>query len=348
MTNHLYRTILLIILVFAGFCTASAQESDAEEARLDHIVFIYYEGTNEYEFYKAIGNYRKYVKGKHDSHKYYQSWYKEIAYDIYHNHYHKALSKMEQFKEELKKDKAEDYYYLLDYLMGIFYGARENVDLSRQHLLKAASAVNPEQGNSDLIAIYQTLANISIFDIVEKDLEGYNWADKALAISKQPGEQVSSLSLKAMVAFGHHDRRTFDYCWNQIESIKQKYPDEDLSMYQRYVRLARYAFDGDYDKAVWMSDSIQDEVGKLYFLAYIYKMKGDLQAENEALVSLLKAKDHRSNDISTLTINDIDQDIELELERLHKQKTEQYTRIILVGIVALTLLFLAWFRWRRK
>ena len=87
---------------------------------------------------------------------------------------------------------------------------------------------------------------------------------------------------------------------------------------------------------------------KLYFLAYIYKMKGDLQAENEALVSLLKAKDHRSNDISTLTINDIDQDIELELERLHKQKTEQYTRIILVGIVALTLLFLAWFRWRRK
>ena len=84
MTNHFYRTILLIILVFAGFCTASAQESDAEEARLDHIVFIYYEGTNEYEFYKAIGNYRKYVKGKHDSHKYYQSWYKEIAYDIYH------------------------------------------------------------------------------------------------------------------------------------------------------------------------------------------------------------------------------------------------------------------------
>ena len=77
-------------------------------------------------------------------------------------------------------------------------------------------------------------------------------------------------------------------------------------------------------------------------------MKGDLQAENEALVSLLKAKDLRSNNISTLTINDIDQDIELELERLHKQKTEQYTRIILVGIVALTLLFLAWFRWRRK
>ena len=42
MTNHFYRTILLIILVFADFCTASAQESDAEEARLDYIVFIYY------------------------------------------------------------------------------------------------------------------------------------------------------------------------------------------------------------------------------------------------------------------------------------------------------------------
>ena len=350
MTNHFYRTILLIILVFAGFCTASAQESDAEEARLDHIVFIYYEGTNEYEFYKAIGNYRKYVKGKHDSHKYYQSWYKEIAYDIYHNHYHKALSKMEQFKEELKK------LYDKEIQINIFEVKKPELDanivannIARQIEGKIAyrRAIKMAVANT-MRAGAEGLANISIFDIVEKDLEGYNWADKALAISKQPGEQVSSLSLKAMVAFGHHDRRTFDYCWKQIESIKQKYPDEDLSMYQRYVRLARYAFDGDYDKAVWMSDSIQDEVGKLYFLAYIYKMKGDLQAENEALVSLLKAKDHRSNDISTLTINDIDQDIELELERLHKQKTEQYTRIILVGIVALTLLFLAWFRWRRK
>ncbi len=70
---------------------------------------MYYDGTNKYEFYKAIGNYRNFVKAKNYSRKYYESWKKEIYYDVYHNHFRNALKKVEQPKDEMKEAKAVDY-----------------------------------------------------------------------------------------------------------------------------------------------------------------------------------------------------------------------------------------------
>ena len=155
-----------------------------------------------------------------------------------------------------------------------------------------------------------------------------------------------SISLKSMVAFGHNDKDMFDRCWRELENIKKANPHVNFWMYSLYVNLGRHAFDGDYDQAVSMCDSISEKVGRLYFLTQIYKLKGDLQAENTALVSLLKAKDERNDDISTLTVNDINQDFQLKMKQLEAQKREQFVQIVvIVGIViALALVVLFFFR----
>ena len=341
---------VLLLSMLLGISTVSAQETDAEEARMAHAVAVYYEGTNEVEFYQAINNYRDYLKGKGDMRQYYEAWEKEIEYDIQHNHFRTALKKTEQLKNELKEAKAEDYYYLIDYLMGVFYGMREENVQAKQHLQQAALLADSEKAREALLQIYQTLANVCIFKNLEDGYEGYDWADKAFKISETPEEQCSSLSLKAMVAFGHNDRRTFDQCYNEIVKLRQKHSDRELNMFGKYVLMGRVTYNGDYEEAVAICDSIPDEVGRLYFLATIYDIKGDLQQERDALFDLLRAKDRRNNEISTLTVNDLDKDFLLEQERMKTQRIQLYVYVAIAVIVAITVLlfFVLRARWREK
>ena len=332
--------MLLIAMLFLCLCPASAQRVDTEEARLERAVSVYYEGTNEYELYKAISDYRKLMKAKGDMRKYYETWEKEINYDVMHNHYRNGLMKTEKLKNELKEAKAEDCYYMVDYLMGVFYGMREENVLSKEHLLQAAKLADPEKDHEALLQIYLTLANICIFESLEEGLEGYIWADKAIGMSETPEELCSSLSLKAMVAFGHYDKGTFDKCYADIEKIRRNNPDIKFLMYRRYVDLGRAAYDGDYEKAVAACDSISDEVGRLYFQAAVYHMKGDLQHERDVLLDLLKAKDRRNNEISSLTVDDINQDLLLEQQRLSARRVQMYERVAIATIIAITIVVL--------
>ena len=343
------KASLILSFLLVCFNIALAKGVD-EEAHLEQVVSIYYDGTNESEFYKAVDNYRNFLKGKNNEQKYYQLWEKDINYDIQHNHFRNALQKMEQLKNELKEAKAEDFYYMVDYLMGVFYGMREDNVLAKQHLQQAAELVDPNKAHDALLRIYQTLANICIFKNLEKGLEGYVWADKAIDMAKDPEDLCGSLALKAMVAFGHNDKSTFYKCVGEIEKIKKEHPNWEFKMYQKYVEMGRATYDGNFDKAIVTCDSIRDEVGRLYFLATIYEIKGDLQKERDTLFELLRAKDQRNNEISTLTVNDINLDFLIEQERLNVHKIQMYACVAIVAIIAITFLlfFIIRARLRRK
>lgn len=329
------RAFLLLVLLCTGLNSVFAEAQDAEEAHLERVVSLYYGGTNSYEFYKAINNYRHYLLAKQRMREYYASWEKEINYDIHHNHFRNALKKTELLEGELKADKAEKYYYLVDYLMGVFYGMREDNPLAKRHLLQAVKLADPEQDQRVLLTIYQTLANISIFKHLEEGLDGYGWADKAVSISKSAEERCASMALKAMVAFGHTDKATFEKCSAEIDRLLRENPDMEFKQYSKYVRIGRATYAGDYEKAIQICDSILDEVGRYYFMVTVYEIKGDVQAERDVLIKLLKAKDHRNNEISSLTVNDINQDLQIEQERIAAQKAQQHASITIIVIIAL-------------
>ena len=329
------RLLLIVTLLLAGWGTTFAQKVTETESQLNRAVELYYQGTNATKFYDAIKDYRDYMEAHHRMGDYYAAWEKEINYDIHHNHFRNALKKTEQLKDELKDRNDEEYFYLIDYLMGVFYGMREDNQLAKQHLLQAAQLVDAKTNQSVLLDIYQTLANISMFKYLEEDLVGYSWADEAVRLSPSVLERCASLSLKAMVAFGHTDKETFEKCYADITRIKHENPDKQFTKYNKYVEMGRATYDGDYDRAVQLCDSIVDEVGRYYFLANIYEIKGDVTAERDALLNLLKAKDRRNNDISTLTVNDIDHDFQLEHQRYSLQTAQNYAHITHVVVIAL-------------
>ena len=343
-----YHKLLLIIILTISPLALFAQnaESDAEEERLDHIVSIYFVGNNDYEFYKAIGNLREHVK--ENPQKYFKTMKSEIIYDLNHNYFSKALKKTEQMKDELIEAKAEDLYYIVDYLLGVFYGSRDDSELCKTYLQKAANAIKPGTNDSELLIIYQTLANICIFDDAEEGATGYDWANKAIALASKPTELCSSLSLKAMIAISHNDKDIFNDCYRQIVKIREDNPQENFSMYWKYIRLGRFVFDGHYDEAVQACDSITLPVPRLYFLASVYKLAGDTKAENETLYKLIRAKDAQNNEISTLVINDINQEIQINQQRLSSEHIHLYTRIAIILIVASAIVALAYLALSRR
>ncbi len=337
---------LLLMLLLACLITASAQEvKDAEEERLHDIVLTCFDSSDREAFYKANGEYRRYVEERGYDEKYYNSWNNEILYDINNDLYYQALKKTEEMENILKTNEAKDYYHLVNYLKGVFYGTRESNDLCREYMMKALEQTDPERNNADQVAIYQMLANISIF---EEGEAGYEWADKAIAISKDNYGLAGSLGVKAMVAFTHRNKDIFDACYARIDSIKQAAPDDYHPIYEVYMEMGRYAFNGEYDEAIAMTDSILSESERLGFLAIIQHIRGDLKAENEALIRLVSAKERRNNEISVLAVNEISHDIELTKERQQRRRAELYTIIAIFAFLGVTILLLAYFGWTRR
>lgn len=339
------RVTLLLMLLLACLTTASAQEKDAEEERLHDIVLTCFDNSDREAFYKANNEYRAYVEEKGYEEKYYNSWNNEILYDINNDLYYQALKKTEEMENILKKNEAKDYYHLVNYLKGVFYGTRENNDLCREYLMKALEQTDPEKNNADQVAIYQMLANISIF---EEGEEGYKWSDKAIAICKDNYGLAGSLGVKAMVAFTHRDKDIFDDCYARIDSIKRAAPDDYHPIYEVYMEMGRRAFNGEYEKAIAITDSILSESERLGFLAVIQHIKGDLKAENEALIRLINAKERRNNEISVLTVNEISRDIELTNERHQRRRAELYTIIAIFAFLGVIIILLSYFGWTRR
>lgn len=319
-----HRILLFFIFLLMGILPMAAQESDNVERRLADIVEIYFEGSNDYEFYRAIENYRNYTKANNHKMKYYRSWYKEIMYDINHNHYYEALEKTEQLRNILQSEEDEKYYYMIDYLMGVFYGTRDNNELSQEHLRSAFEKIKDDDLAHERINILNTLTNINIFDDMAK---GYEYADSAIVISQDSTDLCTTYALKSMVALANDDRVMFESCYNQIRKLRKGKSGD--YQYGRYVRMGRFAFDGKFDKAQEICDSITFEVGRMYFKSTLYHMSGDMQNENESLRKLINAIIHRNNKISTITMSNIKNEFDADITRSHMHKIQ----LILTGII---------------
>ena len=339
------RVLALLFGMLLSLTTAFAQEKDAEEERLHNIVFKYFDSMDDDAFYDAIATYRNYVKSKDYESKYWNSWSNEIIYDINHDHYYWALKKTEDLQAEIKEAEAKDYSFIIDYLMGVFYGTRDDNQLCIEYLKRALDQTDPKKNSSDQVAIYQMLANICIF---EEGDQGIEWADRAIAISADNYQLCGSVGVKAMVVFTHNDRQAFDECYSRIEKIREETPDDYYPIYQVYIDMGRYAFNGEYDKAIATADSLQSESEKYAFMAAIYNRKGDIKAENEVLRKLISAKERRNSEISTLTINDISNDIEINKERQQRRRAELYTIIAIFASLVVTIGLLAYFVWTRR
>ena len=332
------KTTLLLALLLFGLATAFAEEQeDPEETRLREEMYKYFDTSDRLAFEDAVHQLRSYYKTMGKWHEMYTAWENEIVYDINNDHFYSALKKTEAMNDFIMSNNHVDEFYRMDYLMGMFYGTRNNIAMCKKYLDQALEKLKGrKEYRAEASNIYMLLANILAFDSPDSATVSI---DKCIALCEDNRDLSAALQMKCIIEFGKKDRAGFMKAYNKNTQIRLSDPKDYNPSYEDYVEQGMASFEGRFDDALEINSKMNNRLDQLLFLTKIYDMKGDRAAEAEALKTLLKAREKWYSEISSLEINDISNDINLEQMRREKDKAYNLMTYIALGACVLGVLF---------
>ena len=341
------KTTLLLALLLFGLATAFAEEQeDPEETRLREEMYKYFDTSDRLAFEDAVHQLRSYYKTMGKWHEMYTAWENEIVYDINNDHFYSALKKTEAMNDFIMSNNHVDEFYRMDYLMGMFYGTRNNIAMCKKYLDQALEKLKGrKEYRAEASNIYMLLANILAFDSPDSATVSI---DKCIALCEDNRDLSAALQMKCIIEFGKKDRAGFMKAYNKNTQIRLSDPKDYNPSYEDYVEQGMACFEGRFDDALEINSKMNTRLDQLLFLTKIYDMKGDRAAEAEALKTLLKAREKWYSEISSMEINDISNDINLEQMRREKDKAYNLMTYIALGACVLGVLFLSYFIWSRR
>lgn len=340
------RALMLMISLVLCLTTTMAQKDDAEETRLREQVYKYFETTDKQAFEDAIHRLRSYYNSKGQWHEMYTAWENEIIYDINNDHFYSALKKTEDMNDFIIRNNHLDEEYRMDYLMGVFYGTRDNITMCRNYLNKALQKLDGRKDfQSEASNIYMLLANILSFDDADS---ATICIDKCIELCEDNRDLSAALQMKSIIEFGKNDKEGFMKAYDKNNLIKLSDSINYNASYEEYMEQGLACFEGRFDDALKINSKMINHLDQLLFLTKIYDMQGNKAAEAEALKELLKAHQKRNSEISTIEINDISKDINLEQMRRETEKAYNLMAYIALGACLLGVLFLSYLFWSRR
>ena len=340
------KLLLLTIFICLSILSFAQEQKDPEETRLREEMYKYFDTTDKMAFEDAVHQLRSYYKTNGRWHDMYTAWENEIVYDINNDHFYSALKKTEDMNDFIMSKDHQDEFYRMDYLMGMFYGTRNNIAMCKKYLDQALEKLKGrKEYRAEASNIYMLLANILAFDSPDSATVSI---DKCIALCEDNRDLSAALQMKCIIEFGKKDRTGFIKAYNKNSQIKLSDPKDYNPSYEDYVEQGMASFEGRFDDALEINSKMNNRLDQLLFLTKIYDMKGDRAAEAEALKTLLKAREKWYSEISSMEINDISNDINLEQMRREKDKAYDLMTYIALGACVLGVLFLSYFIWSRR
>ena len=340
------KPLLLTIFIFLSILAFAQEQKDPEETRLREEMYKYFDTTDKMAFEDAVHQLRSYYKTNGRWHDMYTVWENEIIYDINNDHFYSALKKTESMNDFIMSNNHLDEFYRMDYLMGVFYGTRNNITMCKKYLDQALEKLKGrKEYQAEASNIYMLLANILAFDNPDSATISI---DKCISLCEDNRDLSAALQMKCIIEFGKKDRAGFMKAYNKNSQIKRSYPKDYNPSYEDYMEQGVACFEGRFDDALEINSKMTNLLDQLLFLTKIYDMKEDRAAEAEALKTLLKAREKWYGEISSMEINDISSDINLEQMRREKDKAYDLMIYIALGACLISVFFLSYFIWSRR
>ncbi|MBQ8949513.1 MAG: HAMP domain-containing histidine kinase [Prevotella sp.] len=337
--------LLSISIVYAEGGQDMATE-DQEEARLKEQVNKAYDTGDEEAFMEAAHALRSHYQDEGRWHDMFTMWEEEVIFDINNDHFYSALKKAEEMNDMIVGKKFQEEFYRMDYLMGVFYGTRENIPMCKRYLNMAIDKIEDKSKfKTEVADIYLLLANILSFE--ESD-SAIVYIDKCISLYEKKRSVSVALQMKCIIEFARKDRNAFMQTYNRISKIKLDNPKDYESAYDDYVEQGMACFEGRFDDAIALNEQMVNRLDALLLRTRIYEMKGDKAEELEAVKALFKARQQRSNEISTMEINDISHDINMQQMRHETRKATNIAIVTMLIGAVLAVLYLVHFLWSRS
>ena len=133
-TKNRARLLFTFLLISLTCAFSQDRKMEEEEIQLRNHVYELFDGNDSVAFVKAVNNLADYYRKSGDWHQYYTARENEIVYEINHDHYYQALKKTSEMNSDILENGLKDELYRMNYLMGVFYGSRDNNEMCEKYL----------------------------------------------------------------------------------------------------------------------------------------------------------------------------------------------------------------------
>ena len=252
-TSILYLRLLPIaLLLTVGAIAARADKTvadldgeDKERYETFHRLFL--NGTPE-EFYSFAEEYAGELHKKGYMMLYYKLLCNKGFFALRHHQVYRAIRFAQALDQEVREDKASDYYYLATGLYGDIYSSHDRAR-AETYFRQALDEV----GDRDVkftMRVYLNLAEMFCLKDAQKALD---WADKAIATAqkvKNTDYLSMALAMKAYIFFIKGDAQQFFSAYDQYTDLRNQNLPEFNHRYDNILEVARQAFNMEYDEAL--------------------------------------------------------------------------------------------------
>ena len=284
--NLLHRILTIALLTFfVGDAFAEVSPSDLkgeDKAMFDRFRDLFQNGTPN-EFYDFAKEYEQDLKSKSYMMLYYKLLNNEGFFALHHNMTFRAMQIAERLNDELRADKAHDYFYLATGLMGDIYYASHNRKKAEAYFTQALEEV----GDSDPKFTMRTCQSLAEMICIYDPQEAMAWLDKAKALAIKTNNveyQSLSVSMAAYLHFLMDNSEGFYRYYDEYQRLHSMNKPGFSLRYANILEIAHLAFSGRYQDASYqLANSGPIAVDSSMVAIRIFAMERDIEKGFEAM-----------------------------------------------------------------
>ena len=246
--NLILTALLLIACVDVAFADKAITDLTGEDKeRFDKFRHLFTTG-NPTEFYNYTKEYAEYLKKQGDMNLYYKLKNNEGFYALRHKQILQAMEYAQQLEAEVRKNKAEDYYYLPVGLMGDVYFESHDMRKAEKFFIQALNEVG-DRDPKFTMRLYMSLGEMQALKNPAKALE---WYDKSIQLARQTENteyHSMSVAMKGYIYFLSGDAENFYNIYDEYDDLRTSGDPDFSKRYNNMMEVAKLTFDKDFKGA---------------------------------------------------------------------------------------------------
>lgn len=345
-TYYCLRVLLLVTVILTAFRVSAQRQQckdTAEHRRLQAAMWDACGQDSADVVYRACTDFLHHARKDNDIEAINSSWVCGIMFNLGRMNIHDAYHITQVMKSDNASSKdPETGKYFIANMMGHVYNTCGNIPGAEEEFLKAMEMIKGTEFERDgRPFVYIALAHVHLNNDLDRTLYWLDEGERYLEDDKDSWNYYRALAdiyaIRAIVRFKQKDFIGFRQCiakMNEADS-KNRMPQGDL--FTPYARMYEMLLDGKTDEALKASGSLQNLKEQYLLQCDIYRYIGD----NDKAFLIQRELMHKRDSITGVMIaeNMRQQEEEMQL-LLSKQKASRMMNYVLVGIVALAILFI--------
>ena len=321
-----YITILFLLTLVIAWYEKSYSESNTKvEYREDILTdkYLKFFGDNDAKSFFPVAEKLKNIyiqKGEKD--KFYRIWCNEVIFYVNVKNLHRAISEVGKMRIDALNSNNKYGQALSSYDLGIIYEISKDNKLAKKYYTESINLMKQFHNKERLAPLYNRLATLYIE--TEPEI-----ADSLLnlSIDKETDwtAKFDCYSQECYLGLTTDNNEKFYEYYKKCKYIERYNKKYIVPEWTSYLEVIRQYFDKNYDKALYLTKYIAEEIDKHHIRYYIYKKKGD---SDKALKEMEKMYQYEESSRAVADNEDfIAITQEMDKAKMQKERQEMQNKI---------------------